>query len=354
MGDLTSAEFAALHDELRAVARDVLSKSSTPDTPATPDWSVLAESGWLGLEAPASCDGAEATFAETAVVLTEFGRAAATSAFGEVALAVAALNLAPPGAARDELLRATVAGSAKPVVALAGEDAGESPGSAFRLDSVLHGEASFVLGAAQADRLLIPALSGAEPVLAVVDPAALRITEAPVVDATRSPAHVEAEGAQPEEVWPFDALPLVRARAATGIACDSVGVAEAMLDATVAHVRVREQFGRKIGSFQAVQHACADMLVELTIARKLVSAAVDAVAAGAPGTHVAMAKSYATEMAVAVAGKAMQLHGGMGYTWESGVHVYLKRAALNRSLSGSPADHRRTLAAGYASSLTGQ
>jgi alkylation response protein AidB-like acyl-CoA dehydrogenase len=125
-----------------------------------------------------------------------------------------------------------------------------------------------------------------------------------------------------------------------------------MLDATVGYARVREQFGRPIGSFQAVKHACADMLVQVSVARELVAAAVHQLAAGHPGhpeatVAASMAKSYTCAAAVAVTGKAMQLHGGMGYTWESGIHAYLKRATLNRSLFGSSAAHRRQLAARY-------
>ena len=161
----------------------------------------------------------------------------------------------------------------------------------------------------------------------------------------------------PESLWHFedgyqcDALGRLRDRAAVAVACDSLGLSRAMLDATVAHVAVREQFGRAIGSFQAVKHACADMLVQVTVAAKLVDAAVRAQTVCASGadaaTSASMAKSYACATAVDIAGKAMQLHGGMGYTWESGVHVYLKRAALNRSLFGSPAQHRARLARRY-------
>ncbi len=122
------------------------------------------------------------------------------------------------------------------------------------------------------------------------------------------------------------------------------GSARRCSTATVEYAGVRQQFGRPIGSFQAVKHACADMLVQIAVARRLVSAAVDAIAQGVDASRPAsMAKSYAGESAVAIAGKAMQLHGGIGYTWESGIHVYLKRATLNRSLFGSPAAHRRRL-----------
>jgi alkylation response protein AidB-like acyl-CoA dehydrogenase len=89
------------------------------------------------------------------------------------------------------------------------------------------------------------------------------------------------------------------------------------------------------------------MLVQTSVARQLVDAAVSALAGRDASVEAAMAKSYACGVAVDVVGKAMQLHGGIGYTWESGIHVYLKRAALNRSLFGSPTEHRRRLAARY-------
>ena len=122
-----------------------------------------------------------------------------------------------------------------------------------------------------------------------------------------------------------------------------------MLEATVAYAGVRQQFGRPIGSFQAVKHACADMLVQVAVGRELVAAAVAGLAAGEPDAArtVSMAKAYVGAAAVDVVGKAMQLHGGIGYTWESGIHVYLKRAALNRSLFGSPGAHRRRVARRY-------
>jgi alkylation response protein AidB-like acyl-CoA dehydrogenase len=175
-----------------------------------------------------------------------------------------------------------------------------------------------------------------------------------VLDETRRLATVSAEAAEVAQVLRFDGDPHEQVRrlldrAAVAVACDSLGLSEAMLAATVAYAKVRSQFGRPIGSFQAVKHACADMQVAIAVSRQLVSAAVEAVAEDRPdtGAAAAMAKSYACSAAVDIVGKAMQLHGGIGYTWESGIHVYLKRAALNRSLFGSPAAHRRQLAQRY-------
>ena len=123
-----------------------------------------------------------------------------------------------------------------------------------------------------------------------------------------------------------------------------------MLSATVGYAKVRQQFGRPIGSFQAVKHACADMLVSISVSRQLVEAAVAGDRRGPrrmPASRRRWRRPTPARSAVDIAGKAMQLHGGIGYTWESGIHVYLKRAALNRSLFGSPAAHRRELAKRY-------
>ncbi|MWA03524.1 acyl-CoA dehydrogenase [Actinomadura sp. LD22] len=370
-GDLAGGLEAELRDELRAVARDLLTEKG-PE--AALDWRSVAEAGWLGLEAPEALNGADATFAEVAVVLEEMGRAAARGPYlGAIVLGAGVLGLLEPGPGRDRLLAATASGEVVPAVALPGDGAAGAAGGAagevpFRVEAGpggprLHGRAAFVPGAAEAGRLLLPALDpGGVPVIVDVAPdvAGLGRTAQPVLDATRGFGLVTADGVAvgEEAVWRFAgdpalALGRVRDRAAVAVACDSLGVSEAMLDATVAHAKVREQFGRPIGSFQAVQHACADMRVRISVARRLVEGAVRCLSGppggddSATGVAAAMAKSYTCAAAVDVVGKAMQLHGGMGYTWESGVHVHLKRAMLNRSLFGSPAAHRARLAERY-------
>lgn len=349
--------FAEFHGELRAVARDVLGA----EPGAAPAWEQLVAAGWAGLEVPEALGGAGVTFAETAVVVEELGRAAATTPYlGVVALGVGALNLVEPGPERDALLTATAAGDARPVLVRSGDAA---PSSAP------HSTATFVLDAADATVLLVP-VAGADgrPALAVVDPASpdVTLTPQPVLDATRSLATVDvgerAVDGAPVLVFAADperALGLLRDRAAVAVALDGLGLAGAMLDATVAYATVREQFGRPIGSFQAVKHQCADMAVQLAVGRELVEAAVAAVAAAGTGedaaacteasTAAAMSAAYVGDAAVAVVGTALQLHGGIGYTWESGVHVFLKRATLDRSLFGSPAAHRGRLAERYGS-----
>jgi alkylation response protein AidB-like acyl-CoA dehydrogenase len=313
-------EFAEFHDELRSVAGDLLAKDRAVD------WSSLVDAGWVGLEVPEEFGGAGATFAEVAVICEEMGRAASANSYlGSAVLAVGTLKVLQPSDTRDRLLAEVASGAVRLAVAF---------------------EPEFVPDAEGADRILVIANGGvAEP--------AVTVTPQPVLDETRRLAGVRADG-DAAEVLRFDGDPgavvqRLRDRAAVAVACDSLGLCEAMLSATVSYAKVRQQFGRPIGSFQAVKHACADMLVSLAVSRQLVEAAVQAIAEDRPdaGVAAAMAKSYVGSAAVDVAGKAMQLHGGIGYTWESGIHVYLKRAALNRSLFGSPADHRRELAKRY-------
>jgi alkylation response protein AidB-like acyl-CoA dehydrogenase len=358
-----TAGLAELHDDLRAVARDALARTSplvAGGDPTPVDPAVLAGTGWLGLEVPEDLGGAGATFAETAVVLEELGRAAAASPYLGAVLAVGALRLVDPSPARDELLAAIAAGETTAALALpTGADEGVAGRPPFRVDrgggdGRAVGRATFVPDAGDADRVLLVAQDpAAGPVLVDVAPGAGVVVEpTPVVDPTRSFAEVAAGGAAvpADRCWQFAEDPgRLLARGALAVALDSLGLGEAALDATVTYASVRTQFGRPIGSFQAVKHACADTRVELALARQLVLRAVDAIAGGGSGAGdaVSMAKAYATEAAVAAAGRAVQLHGGIGYTWEHGIHAYLKRTVLNRSLFGSPAAHRARLARRY-------
>jgi len=315
-----AGEFAEFHRELKSVASDLLAKDRNVD------WAVLVDAGWVGLEVPEQFGGAGATFAEVAVVCEEIGRAAsATSYLGSAVLAVGTLKALQPSDTRDRLLADVASGAARLAVAL----------EPFE----------FVPDAEGADGILVVTGGG----VAVSSPG---VTPRPVLDETRRLAAVAATDS--EISLPFDGNPREQVaglldRAAVAVACDSLGLGEAMLAATVSYAKVRHQFGRPIGSFQAVKHACADMQVAIAVSRQLVNAAVQAIAEDRPdaGVAAAMAKSYACSAAVDVAGKAMQLHGGIGYTWESGIHVYLKRATLNRSLFGSPAEHRKRLAQRY-------
>jgi alkylation response protein AidB-like acyl-CoA dehydrogenase len=282
-----------LRDELRGVARAALTGDADP-----------VALGWTGIEVPEHLGGAGATFAEAAVVLHELGRAASTVPYLGTVLAVGALLEVEADGRRDELLAGIAAGELRVTV----------------------GSGSFVPDAPEADVVLV--VDGDELGVAAAD-----VIRTPVVDETRSFGEVVVNDI--EHRWPYAG----RDRGALAVALDSLGLAEAALEQTVAYAKERHQFGQPIGSFQAVKHQLADVAVELALSRRLVDGAV---AAEVP---VSMAKVHATETAVRATGVAIQLHGGIGYTWEHGLHRFLKRAALNRDLFGSPAEHRRRLAA---------
>lgn len=335
-------DFTELHDDLRAVAADVLGRSRTVD------WPTVVDAGWVGLEAPDALGGAGASFAETAVICQELGRAAAATPYlGSAVLTMAVLTTLQDSAVRDALLADVATGATRVAVAIGD--------FTLAADRRLTGCADFVPDAEGADRLLVLATdaSGADVAVAAEGPT---VAPQPVLDETRRVATVTADRIEVAEPLRFagSARPVLN-RAAVAVACDSLGLAEAMLAATVSYAQTRQQFGRPIGSFQAVKHACADMLVKVSVARALVREAINAIAAVAGAESeasdvdaaVAMAKSYTCGAAVDVVGKALQLHGGIGYTWESGIHVYLKRATFNRSLFGSPAAHRQRLAQRY-------
>jgi len=260
-------EFDEFHEELRSVAGDLLAKDRTID------WPVLVEAGWVGLEVSEVFGGAGATFAEVAVICQEMGRAASTNSYlGSAVLAVGALKALQPSDTRDALLADVASGTVRVAVALE--------------------PLEFVPDAEGADRILVIADGGVAEVAATVTPQ-------PVLDETRRLAIVAADSEAAEvlrfEGDPQAAVRRLHDRAAVAVACDSLGLSEAMLSATVAYAKVRSQFGRPIGSFQAVKHACADMQVSIAVSHQLVGAAVEAVAEDGPdtGAAAAMAKSYA-------------------------------------------------------------
>ena len=199
-------EFEEFHDELRSVAGDLLAKDRTVD------WSVLVDAGWAGLEVPDHLGGAGATFAEVAIVCEEIGRAASTNSYlGSAVLTVGALKALQPSDTRDGLLSDVASGAVRLAVALEPLD--------------------FVPDAGGADRVLVVTDAG-------IAEASVTVAPQPVVDETRRLAIVTADGVEGSEVLRFagdaeSAIRRLRERAAVAVACDSLGISEAMLAATV-------------------------------------------------------------------------------------------------------------------------
>jgi alkylation response protein AidB-like acyl-CoA dehydrogenase len=142
------------------------------------------------------------------------------------------------------------------------------------------------------------------------------------------------------------AMPSVLRHAAVGLAVEAIGVAQRALDLSVAYANERIQFGRPIGSFQAVKHKCVDMMVGIETARSLVYYAAWAVTEHAADVDaaVAMAKSYASDVATTVTSEAIQVHGGIGFTWEHDLHLYHRRALAIGAAFGNAVSHRETVA----------
>jgi alkylation response protein AidB-like acyl-CoA dehydrogenase len=306
-------------------------------------WERGAELGWTGLAVPGEHDGAGQGLVELCLVAEEIGRAAAPGPFADSALT--GLALARLG--RPELLPALAAGDLKASLACHGPATGRYDGD----DLVLSGRATAVQAAAAADWLLVTAGTDRGSRLVLVDRARTTVEARRTLDETRRWYDVVLDGvrARAPDVIAADQADIrwLADAAAVLSAADSLGVGERLLEMTVGYVKVREQFGRPLGSFQAVKHKVAGMLMTLRGARAATYYAAMALDAGASGATVAasVAKAFTAEGVAALAGEALQAHGGIGFTWEHDLHLYLRRAKVNEMLYGAPAEHYERLVA---------
>ncbi|MEW2398241.1 acyl-CoA dehydrogenase family protein [Streptomyces sp. NPDC046862] len=216
---------------------------------------------------------------------------------------------------------------------------------------ILDGTAPFVLDGADAEALVVAAAGPDGVDLFLADPRepGVSVRRVPTLDLSRGQAVVTFSGARarPLTVGGEGADVVTRALdvALVALAAEQLGGAQAALDMTVAHVRDRTQFGRAVGGFQAVKHACADMLLQVEAARSAVVRAVRA--DGSPealAEAAAVAQAWCGEAFVSVAAECVQFHGGMGFTWEHDAHLYFRRAQSDAVLLGGAAHHRERLA----------
>ncbi|MFD7427376.1 acyl-CoA dehydrogenase [Streptomyces sp. NPDC059818] len=337
--------------------RKILDADAPTATGARPDyWGGLAEQGLLGIHLPEEDGGGGGGLLDLAVVLEEAGRAALPGPFLASALASAVLHASAPDT--SALVRDLATGRRIGAVAL-------GPGSLTAVEQedghLLDGEPPPVLSAAGADLLLLPAATVTGTRWFAVDTGTRGLAVRPHrgADPTRPTAEVRAEGVlvPAGRLLPTDSG-LVRDLAAVLFAAEACGTAARSLDTATGHAKVREQFGRPIGQFQGVKHLCADMLVRVEQARALVWDAARA-AGEAPevrGMAAALAASTALDAAYTCAKDAIQILGGIGFTWEHDAHLYLRRALVARQLLGSGDVHRqravRLAAAGARRELT--
>ncbi|WP_028921175.1 acyl-CoA dehydrogenase family protein [Pseudonocardia acaciae] len=354
--------------ELRSATRKFLADQSPPEkvraAMASGEgydralWSRLAgELGVLGLVVPEELGGSGAGHVERAVVAEELGRALVPSPFlGSAVLAVDALLALDDDAARAELLPGLASGETIGALAVA-----EAPGpwdatggatTATRRDAhwELTGTKTFVLAGDVADLLLVYARTEDGPGwFAVREPTGLTRTTLDGLDPTRRLAKLTfaATPARPlASADPAAALELVRDLAAVALAAEQVGGLERAMELTADYAKVRVQFGRPIGSYQAVKHGIADMYSAWEHAVSVLryaAWAADHDRAELP-LAAALAQSYIGPAYFEVATGMVQYHGGIGYTWEHDAHLYYKRAKGSELLLGAPAQHRARLA----------
>lgn len=337
--------------------RSVLDRVSGPGDPAEAAdlalWRELAALGGAGLSVAEDLGGAGATARESSVVAEELGRAVAPVPFlGSAVLATSALTALDGREPVRALLADLAAGGRTAALAV---PLSTAPGADFPTlvraeGGTLHGTVPGVADALTADVLVVPAVAADGPGLYLVE--ADRAVRTPVVslDQTRPLAEVRLDGAAAVAVASgrraADALESALVAGAALLAAEQLGAAEWALDTTVAHLKERVQFGRPLGSFQALKHRLADLWVSLSQARAVVRNAAGALADGSPDAPLAaaLAQAFVSEVAVRAAEEAVQLHGGTGFTWEYPVHLYLKRAKSSAIALGTADRHRARIA----------
>ena len=356
-------------EELRTAVREFLQDRSPEtrvralmETPTGFDrevWTVMAEQlGLLGLGIPEEYGGAGYGFAELGVVFEEMGRVLFGGPFLATVLAGQAILLTGDTQAAADLLPGIAAGRTVATVAGLetegrwGEEAVTTRAVATADGWRLDGTVMFVLDGCSADLLVVPARTGAGVGLFAVDAAADGLGRTPLatLDQTRKQARIDLGGVGgrllggPGEGWPV--LEKVRRLALVALAAEQVGGAAKVLEDAVEYAKTRMQFGRPIGSFQAIKHKCADILVEVESARSAAYQAVSAAAADDPELPLvaSIAAAYCAEAYVHAAAENIQIHGGIGFTWEHPAHLYFKRAKSSLLMFGDPVHHREVVA----------
>lgn len=335
-----------------------LMESDPPFDPKS--WLRLGtELGVLGLSVPEADGGVGGTLVDQAVAVEELGAALACGpSFGTVYLAVPALVASSAGPVRDELLTELVEGRRTAAVAV-NDQAGAFDPAAVSVTAAPSGDAWTLTGtvervgdAGAADDLLVAATGPDGVGLYAVDAAGAGVARTPLktIDLTRPQAGVSLTDAPARLVaGPDEAERVITHALQVGsvlLAVEQVGAAQHMLDVAVQYAKERLQFGRPIGSFQAVKHRLADMLVDLEHARSTAYHAVWALTDGSddPALAASIAQATASAAFSRIATDAIQTLGGIGFTWEHQAHLYFKRATTDAVLLGSAEQHRARIA----------
>jgi len=310
-------------------------------------WSKLTDQGYTGIIFPEEYGGVGLGKVELMLLMEETGRALLPGPFfSTVVLAGSVLNAVATPVHKKQYLAPICGGEVRSTVALVENSANWDP-RAVELSASngkLTGEKFFVSDAAIADFLIVVGRDG----VFVVDSKArgLKISPMHGMDLTRK-LYVVGFGNTPAEKI-GSASDLARALDITtaALAAELVGDMQRTLDITVEYAKTRKQFGKPIGMFQAVQHQCADMYLETESSRSAVYYAGWALEENSPdaSTAVSIAKMYASDAARTVGNRGIQIHGGMGFTWENDIHLYYRRAKASETAFGDATFHRERIA----------
>ncbi|BBY58294.1 acyl-CoA dehydrogenase [Mycolicibacterium sarraceniae] len=329
-----------------------LMESPTPfDTKV---WNRLgAELGVLGLSVPEADGGVGGSLVDQAVAVEQFGTTLACGPlFGTVYLAIPALVASPDSAARDELLAQLVEGTRTAAFAVADKAGAFEPSSVTVTadNNTVSGTVQRVVDGAAADEILFAATGSDGLGLYAVDAKDTQRTPLMTLDLTRPQATITFVDSPARRLaGPEEAERVITHALQVGsalLAVEQVGAAQHLLDLSVEYAKSRLQFGRQIGSFQAIKHKLADMLVDLEHARSTAYHAVWALSDGSddPALAVSIAQATASAALSHIAADTIQVHGGIGFTWEHQAHLYFKRSATDAALLGTAEQHRSRVA----------
>jgi alkylation response protein AidB-like acyl-CoA dehydrogenase len=361
-----SAEQTELRESVRRFLADrapLARVRQLMDTDEGGDPQVWQQAGsQLGLQGIAISEeygGAGFSFAEQAIVLEEMGAALYGGPYlASAVLAATALLASPDEAARRELLPGIACGETVATLAWAEADGAWAP-EPVRTTAVKHGDGwvldghkSFVLDGHTARLILVTAATDGGLSLFAVRPDAAGLTRTALatLDQTRKLARLEFSSAAGQLIGATGDATAILSRvldvAAIAQAAEQLGGAQRTLDMALDYVKTRQQFGRPIGSFQAIKHRCADLLLEVESLRAAVMYAAAAVAEDSPEVPVvaSLVKAYASDTYFHVAAENIQMHGGIGFTWEHDAHLYFKRAKASDLFLGDARYHREQLA----------
>jgi acyl-CoA dehydrogenase len=314
-----------------------------PESDGIPEglWKAIGEQGWLAVMVPEEHDGIGLGLLDASVIARAFGAGTVPGPWLGTVLTGEAIRLAGSPDQQAKWLPRIAAGEVKGAVALLKPGTADQPAATSSAGS-LSGDLGLVEYAAQADLLVVATADG----LYLVEPSAATITPHEALDRTTRLASVTLDGVAGEKLENGNPLSELVDRAAVLAANDLAGIARKALSDTVEYDKTRVQFGKPVGSFQAIKHDLADIHLAVTMAEHAATYAAHAQDIDAPDKQLAtsIAKAKAGDTASAATGAMIQYHGGIGYTWEHDAHFYLKRAKRLEYAFGDASQHRERIA----------